>query len=107
MSAAILMQNLLSPGHIHEAITPNTGAVVVNHCSNVTGIANDMQAMGAVTRQHGIPFVVDVSQSAGVYPVDVQNAHIAILAFTGHKSLYGIQGIGGAYIGEGIELTPL
>ncbi len=98
---------LVSPESIQEAITPDTGAVVVNHCSNVTGMVNDIQAMGAVIRQHGIPFIVDASQSAGVYPVDVQKAHIDILAFTGHKSLYGIQGIGGAYIREGLELTPL
>jgi selenocysteine lyase/cysteine desulfurase len=33
--------------------------------------------------------------------------HIDILAFTGHKSLYGIPGIGGAYIREGLEVQPL
>lgn len=98
---------LVSPESIQQAITPKTGAVVVNHCSNVTGIVNDIEAMGMITRQHGIPFVVDVSQSAGVYPVDVQKANIDILAFTGHKSLYGLQGIGGAYIREGVTLRPL
>lgn len=98
---------LVSPRSILEAITPNTGALVVNHCSNVTGMVNDIEAMGAFTRPLGIPFIVDVSQSAGVYPVDVQKANIDILVFTGHKSLYGIPGIGGAYIREGLPLHPL
>lgn len=97
----------VSPEHIRKAITPNTGAVVINHCSNVTGIINDIEAIGMITRRHGIPFVVDASQSAGVYPVDVRKANIDILIFTGHKSLFGIQGIGGAYIREGLTLRPL
>lgn len=97
----------VSSDSIREAITPHTSAVIVNHCSNVTGMVNDINAIGALTSHLQIPFVVDASQSAGVYPIDVQEAHIDVLAFAGHKSLYGIQGIGGAYIAEGIALEPL
>jgi cysteine desulfurase/selenocysteine lyase len=92
---------------IESAIRPETGALVVNHCSNVTGAVNDLAAIGVIARQHGLPFVVDISQSAGVYPIDVQAMNIDILAFTGHKALYGMQGIGGAYIREGMAVTPL
>lgn len=97
----------VSPDSIAEAILPNTAAVVVNHCSNVTGIVNDIEAIGSITKKNKISFIVDASQSAGLYPIDVQKANIDILVFTGHKSLYGIQGIGGAYISNDIILKPL
>lgn len=92
---------------IEDAVRENTAALVVNHCSNVTGIANDITAIGALARRHNILFIVDASQSAGVYPIDVQNMTINALVFAGHKSLFGIQGIGGAYIPEGLPVTPL
>ncbi len=92
---------------IEKMIRGNTAAIVVNHCSNVTGIANDISAMGALARKHDVLFIVDASQSAGVYPVDVQGMNIDALAFAGHKSLFGIQGIGGAYIPQKLRVTPL
>jgi cysteine desulfurase family protein len=97
----------IDPGGIETAIKPNTGAVVVNHCSNVTGVVNDIGAIGKIAKDKGIPFIVDASQSAGVYPIDVQEMDIDILAFTGHKSLHGLQGTGGIYIKEDIALRPL
>ncbi|MBN1593414.1 MAG: aminotransferase class V-fold PLP-dependent enzyme [Candidatus Coatesbacteria bacterium] len=92
---------------IEVEIREDTGAIVVNHCSNVTGAPMDIEAIGQIARQRSIPFVVDVSQSAGIYPIDVERMNIDVLAFTGHKSLYGLQGIGGAYIREDLELKPL
>ena len=54
-------------------------------------------------------FLVDAAQTAGAYPVDVEGMNIDLLAFTGHKSLYGPQGTGGLYIRKGVEsgLEPL
>jgi cysteine desulfurase family protein len=98
---------LVRPDSISEVINDNTGAIVINHCSNVTGIVNDIEAIGKIAQKRGIPFVVDASQSAGVYPIDVQEMNIDILVFTGHKSLYGIQGVGGAYIRDGLNVQPL
>ena len=48
--------------------------------------------------------MVDASQSAGVIPIDVVRDNIDLLAFPGHKGLYGPQGTGGLYIREGLEL---
>jgi cysteine desulfurase/selenocysteine lyase len=97
----------VSPESITDKLTENTGAVVVNHCSNVTGITNDIETIGEMVREKNVTFIVDASQSAGVYPIDVQKMNIDILVFAGHKSLYGMQGIGGAYIREGLEIKPL
>ena len=74
-----------SSGHVDtfsvcEQIKPTTKAVIVNHCSNVTGAVTDLQEIGAVTADKGIPFIVDVSQSAGYLPIDVEATQIDLLA---------------------------
>jgi len=51
--------------------------------------------------------MVDCAQTAGILPIDVEEQHIDLLAFTGHKSLLGPPGTGGLYIRPGIELEPL
>jgi cysteine desulfurase / selenocysteine lyase len=92
---------------LSKALRPETALIAVNHCSNVTGTLNDAEAIGAVARKHKAVFLLDASQSAGVYPIDITAMNIDILVFTGHKALNGLQGIGGIYIGEDIEISPL
>jgi len=57
-----------------------------------------------VCREHGVPLAIDASQAAGKVPVDIEDAFVDIVAFTGHKSLLGPTGIGGLYVREGIEI---
>ncbi len=97
----------VAPELIEEAIDEETKAVVVNHCSNVTGAILDIEAISKIAHKNDIPIIVDASQSAGVVPIDIDNWEIDLFAFTGHKSLYAAQGIGGLYINEGVELKPL
>ena len=79
----------------------------MTHISNVTGTVNDIAAIGDVCRRHGVTFLVDAAQSAGVRPIDVQAMKIDMLAFPGHKCLYGPQGTGGLYISPEVDLRPL
>nr|WP_321292209.1 aminotransferase class V-fold PLP-dependent enzyme [uncultured Trichococcus sp.] len=81
-------------------LRPDTRAVVVNHASNVTGNAVDLEWIGSFCREHDLIFIVDASQSAGVLTIDVMKQHIDILCFTGHKGLYGPQGTGGICLGD-------
>jgi cysteine desulfurase family protein len=93
--------------NIRKAIKPNTRAIVVNHCSNVTGSILDIQEIAKIAHENGCIIIVDASQSAGNIPIDVSEWDIDFLAFTGHKSLYGLPGIGGLYVKEGHEPKPL
>ena len=88
-------------------IKPNTKAIVCTHGSNLTGNVLDIERIGKIAKKHGILFVVDASQTAGVFPIDVQKFHIDILCFTGHKGLLGPQGTGGMYVREGVFVKPL
>ena len=92
---------------IRKAIQPNTRLIVCTHISNVTGTVNDIASIGALCREKGIPFLVDAAQSAGAKPIDVQGEQIDMLAFPGHKGLFGPQGTGGLYVDPGLELKSL
>ena len=88
-------------------IKSNTKAIVCTHGSNLTGNVLDIERIGKIAKKHGILFVVDASQTAGVFPIDVQKFYIDILCFTGHKGLLGPQGTGGMYVREGVFVKPL
>jgi cysteine desulfurase family protein len=100
---------LLDPGDIERAIRPYTKLIVLNHASNVVGTILPVAEVGRIAREHSVPLLVDAAQSAGCYPIDVEAMNIDLLAFSGHKSLFGPQGTGALYIRQGIEsqLEPL
>ena len=91
---------------LESELRPNTRALVCHHGSNVTGNLNDLAALGRFCRGHGITFVVDAAQTAGLYPIHMEEMGIGLLCVTGHKSLMGPQGIGALLVGNGIELRP-
>jgi cysteine desulfurase family protein len=92
---------------IAAAVREDTTAIVVNHCSNVTGAILDIGGIARIASDRGVLSIVDASQSAGIVPIDVQESGVDLLAFAGHKSLYGIPGVGGLYLREPFRLEPL
>lgn len=92
---------------IEAAIRPGTKMIVITNGSNLTGNYVDLKPIGEIAKKHGVLLVVDASQTAGVFPIDVQEMNIDVLCFTGHKGLLGPQGIGGMYVREGLAVRPL
>ena len=90
-----------------KEIRTETKVIVTTHGSNLTGNLLDIGRIGAIAEKHGLLYVVDASQTAGVFPIDVRKMHIDVLCFTGHKGLLGPQGTGGIYVREGVEIRPL
>ena len=88
-------------------LRPNTRAVITTHASNLTGNLVDLDAVGAFARAHGLLYVVDASQTAGAFSIDMARSGISVLCFTGHKSMMGPQGTGGLCLAEGVEIRPL
>lgn len=97
----------ISYDEIQSLIKNNTKSIVCTHGSNLTGNLVDIEKIGKICKEHNLLFIVDASQTAGVFPIDVEKMNIDILCFTGHKSLLGPQGTGGIFVKEGIEVTPL
>lgn len=99
-------QGRIDYGDFERLIRPETRAIICTHASNLTGNAVDIGRVGAIAHAHGLIFLVDASQTAGVLPIDMEAQRIDLLCFTGHKSLMGPQGTGGLCIREGIALRP-
>ena len=87
----------------------NTKAVVMMHASNVCGTILPLKEVGAFCKTHGLKFIADCAQTAGTMPISMKEMNIDILCFTGHKGLYGPQGIGGFILQEEMisAMTPL
>ena len=94
----------IDPDDVKIKIKANTRLVIINHASNVIGTIQPLEAIGRICRERGVIFAIDASQSAGKVPIDMEQHHIDIIAFTGHKSLLGPTGIGGLYVRDGVEI---
>jgi len=94
---------------LESCLRENTKAVIMTHASNVCGTMMPLEQVGAFCKAHGLQFLVDCAQTAGVFPINMKKMNISALAFTGHKGLLGPQGIGGVVLREGLaqEIDPL
>ncbi len=90
-----------------KAITSETKMIVCTNGSNLTGNYVDLKPIGELAHENGLLFVVDASQTAGVFPIDVEEMKIDVLCFTGHKGMLGPQGTGGMYVREGVTVRSL
>ena len=98
---------ITNPQDIKKYIKKDTALIVITQASNVLGTIQPIREIGAIAREHNIPFLVDSAQSAGAMKIDVKEDNIDILAFTGHKSLLGPMGTGGLIINTDIDIKPL
>lgn len=98
---------MVEPEAFAKAIRKHTRAIICTHGSNLTGNLLDIKAIGRIAADHDLLFIVDASQTAGVFDLDVEQMKISILCFTGHKSMLGPQGTGGLYVREGVDVRPL
>ena len=90
----------LDPADVARSISAKTRLIVLSHASNVVGTLCPITQVGRLAAGREILFCVDAAQSAGAVPIDMAAMGIDLLAFSGHKSLYGPQGTGGLCIGE-------
>lgn len=97
----------ISYEEMESLIKNNTKAIICTHGSNLTGNLIDIKRVGEICKKYNLLFIVDASQTAGVFPIDVEDMNIDVLCFTGHKSLLGPQGTGGIFVREGVEIKPL
>jgi len=94
----------LDPADVAAALRPNTRLVAMLHASNVLGTILPIGEVGAICRDCGVSFLVDAAQTAGAVPINMEAMGIDLLAFAGHKGLFGPHGTGGLVVRPGIEL---
>lgn len=93
----------INPIDITNKINKNTKLVIVSHASNVIGSIQNIEEIGAICKENNIFFIVDTAQTAGMIKVDMHQCNANAIAFTGHKSLLGPQGIGGFIIDDSLN----
>lgn len=99
-------EGFVDPEDFRRALTPQTRLVVLLHASNVLGTLQPVAEVGRICRRQGPLFLVDAAQTAGVVPIDMQAMQIDLLAFPGHKALFGPPGIGVLLVGHRVEPLP-
>ncbi|MDD1670570.1 MAG: aminotransferase class V-fold PLP-dependent enzyme [Methanomicrobiales archaeon] len=92
---------------VKDAIRDDTRLMVMTHGSNVLGTVQDISRIGEHLKANGIFFIVDGAQTAGQIPVDLGSIPLDVFAFTGHKALFGIPGIGGFFIRDPSQVDPV
>lgn len=90
----------INVGDFKKAIKPNTKFIILTQASNVIGSIQPIKEIGLLCKKNNIHFILDTAQGAGVLNLDFNELNLSALAFTGHKSLFGPQGIGGFIISD-------
>jgi len=101
-------RGLIDLAELSEAIRSTTVLVSVMFANNETGVIQPVKEIGAICKQHQVLFFCDATQAVGKIPVDVNEAGIDLMSFSGHK-IYGPKGAGTLYIrsrGPRVTLTP-
>lgn len=101
------INGILNYSQIEKEIKSTTKAIVCTHGSNLTGNLIDINLIGEICKKNNLLFILDASQTAGVFPIDMHKFNIDIVCFTGHKSLMGPQGTGGVCIKDNLPIRPL
>ena len=107
VAAAPLFRRSEVTAAFERLVVPGVDAVICNHVSNVFGFVQPVEAIAALCRKRGVPFVIDASQSAGMLPLDMEALGAAFIAMPGHKGLYGPQGTGVLLCGKDVPTRPL
>lgn len=97
------IEGFINSNDILKLIKPNTKLVVLSQASNVTGSIQPIKEIGAICKNNNVFFILDSAQGAGVLKIDFKAMNLNALAFTGHKSLFGPQGIGGFIIDDNLN----
>ncbi len=83
--------------------------VCVTQASNACGVMPPVQEIAKLAKRVNpqVIIIVDGSQTAGLYSLDLQSGFIDAFIFSGHKSLYGPYGIAGIVLGSAWRPNPL
>ena len=97
---------VVDPEDVRTAVKPDTCCVVINWISNVTGTMQPVAEIGRITRELGLPYLVDAAQGTGTHPVDVQAIGCDVMAQPAHKALFSLPGMGVLYVRRDAGLKP-
>ena len=96
----------VDPDALRRAIRPDTILITIMHANSEIGTIQPARELGAIAREHNIPFHMDAVQTFGKVPIDLDAFNIDMLSFSGHK-IYGPKGVAGLYIKKGTKMVSI
>lgn len=97
---------MVDPDALRRAIRPDTILISIMHANSEIGTVQPARELGAIAREHNIPFHMDAVQTFGKVPIDLDAFNIDMLSFSGHK-IYGPKGVAGLYIRKGTKMVSV
>lgn len=83
-----------------EKISSNTGIITLPNCHWINGTYIDLQKISNASKLVGSYFVLDLSQSLGVLPIDIEQIQPDFAISVGYKWLMGPYGLGYMYVSK-------
>ena len=96
----------VDPDALRRAIRPDTILITIMHANSEIGTIQPARELGAIAREHNIPFHMDAVQTFGKVPIDLDAFNIDMLSFSVHK-IYGPKGVAGLYIRKGTKMVSI
>lgn len=85
---------------LESLVDEHTRLISISHVQYASGFRTNLERLGSVARKRDALFVVDVIQSSGVMPIDVNTEMIDVAAGASHKWLLGPEGVGYLYLSD-------
>ena len=91
--------------HLEDLICPDMALVCITAVNNEIGTVQPISEAASLCAQHGVPLHIDVTQAAGRIPLALADSAVSYASMSSHK-IYGPQGIGALYVGQGAPKPP-
>ena len=88
---------MITPHSVRDSLRADTILLSLMHVNNETGTITDIETIGKIASERGVPFHVDAVQSVARLPLDVARINAEFISLSAHK-MYGPKGIGALYV---------
>ncbi len=90
---------------VEKLIKPNTKAMIINACGNVSGHVENVQELANIAKKHNLLFFVDSAQASPFIDLKMNSLNASGICFTAHKGFLGPEGVGGMVLRHDIALS--